>query len=120
MLRLATHTLSSSGGGLIGAVKLDSANASVRQQMSRNLSGSIAAGYAQNDVVGSALLGNYERAYDFGYGVVAAAVGQASRCKPAIPGLRQDYSGVAVLAATPNTNREFVSISYRFSRPLGR
>ena len=34
--------------------------------------------------------------------------------------LHQDYSTVAVLAATPDTNREFVSISYQFSRPLGR
>ena len=34
--------------------------------------------------------------------------------------LHQDYSGVAVLATTPNTNREFVSVSYQFSRPLGR
>ena len=34
--------------------------------------------------------------------------------------LHQTYSGVAVLATTPNTNREFVSISYQFSRPLGR
>ena len=34
--------------------------------------------------------------------------------------LHQNYSTVAVLASIPNTNREFVSISYQFSRPLGR
>ena len=33
--------------------------------------------------------------------------------------LHQDYSGVAVLATTPNTNREFVSISYQFSKTSG-
>jgi hypothetical protein len=27
---------------------------------------------------------------------------------------------VAILATNPNTNREFISISYQFSRPLGR
>ncbi|MGB8990274.1 MAG: hypothetical protein WCC37_26995, partial [Candidatus Sulfotelmatobacter sp.] len=48
----------SGGGGLIGAVKLDSATASIRQQMTRRLSGSIAGGYAQSNVLGSALLGN--------------------------------------------------------------
>ena len=32
----------SGGGGLIGAVKMDSANASIRQQMTRRLSGSVA------------------------------------------------------------------------------
>ena len=34
--------------------------------------------------------------------------------------LHQSYGGVAVLAATPDTNREFVALSYRFSRGLGR
>jgi hypothetical protein len=33
--------------------------------------------------------------------------------------LHQDYASVAVLA-TPNTNREFVSISYQFAKALGR
>jgi hypothetical protein len=33
--------------------------------------------------------------------------------------LHQDYTSVAVLA-TPNTNREFVSISYQFAKALGR
>jgi hypothetical protein len=34
--------------------------------------------------------------------------------------LHEDYGTVAVLAQTPNTNREFISISYQFARPLGR
>jgi len=34
--------------------------------------------------------------------------------------LHQSYSAVAILATTPNTNREFVAISYQFSRALGR
>ena len=36
------------------------------------------------------------------------------------PRLHEDYGTVAVLAQTPNTNREFISISYQFARPLGR
>ena len=110
----------SSGGGLIGAVKMDSANASVRQQMSRNLSGSIAAGYAQNNVVGSALLGTTNGHTISGTASLQRLVGQRVTVQAGYTRLRQDYSGVAVLAATPNTNREFVSILYRFSRPLGR
>ncbi len=110
----------SSGGGLIGAVKMDTANASVRQQMSRNLSGSIAAGYAQNNVVGSALLGTTNGHTISGTASLQRLVGQRVTVQAGYTRLRQDYSGVAVLAATPNTNREFVSILYRFSRPLGR
>jgi hypothetical protein len=110
----------SSGGGLIGAVKADSATVSLRQQMTRNLSGSIAGGYAQSDVLGSALVGN-----DNGHTITATAslqqqLGERINLQLGYTRLREDYSGVAVLAKTPDTNREFVSISYRFSRPLGR
>src|SRR3984885_14435530 len=35
----------SGGGGLIGAVKMDSATASIRQQLARRLSGSVLGGY---------------------------------------------------------------------------
>ena len=41
----------SGGGGLIGAVKMDSANASIRQQLSRALSASVSGGYTQNKVL---------------------------------------------------------------------
>ena len=34
--------------------------------------------------------------------------------------IHQNYGNVEVISATPNTNREFVSISYQFSRALGR
>ena len=110
----------SSGGGLIGAVKADSATVSLRQQMTRKLSGSIGGGYAQSDVLGSALVGN-----DNGHTITATAslqqqLGERINLQLGYTRLRQDYSGVAVLAKTPDTNREFVSISYRFSRPLGR
>ena len=110
----------SGGGGLIGAVKLDSATASIRQQMTRKLSGSIAGGYAQSNVLQSTLLGN-----DSGHTLSATAslqrqFGERIGLQLGYTRLHQDYSGVAVLAETPNTNREFVSISYHFARPLGR
>jgi hypothetical protein len=34
--------------------------------------------------------------------------------------LHQSFNGIAAIATTPDTNREFISISYQFSRPLGR
>ena len=110
----------SGGGGLIGAVKLDSATASLRQQMTRRLNGSIAGGYAQSNVLESALLGN-----DKGHTLSATAslqrqFGERVSVQLGYTRLHQGYSGVAVLAETPNTNNEFVSISYRFYRPLGR
>ncbi|MGB7603126.1 MAG: hypothetical protein WBM24_22685, partial [Candidatus Sulfotelmatobacter sp.] len=110
----------SGGGGLIGAVKLDSATASIRQQMTRKLSGSIAGGYAQSNVLGSALLGNDNGHTLSGTASLQRQFGERIGLQLGYTRLHQDYSGVAVLAQTPNTNSEFVSISYRFFRPLGR
>jgi hypothetical protein len=110
----------SSGGGLIGAVKMDSATASVRQQLSRTLSASATGGYAQNDVLAGTLLASSNGHTVSGGASVQQLFGQHLSVQLGYTRLHQDYSTVAVLASTPNTNRESVSISYQFSRPLGR
>jgi hypothetical protein len=110
----------SGGGGLIGAVKMDSANASIQQQLARRLSGSVSGMYAQNDVLGSVLAGSTNGHTVSGTASLQQALGQYVNVQLGYTRLHEDYSGVAVLAGTPNTNREFVSISYQFSRPLGR
>jgi hypothetical protein len=113
------HTVAS-GGGLIGAVHIDSGNASFRQQIRRSLSGSLSGGYAQNDLVGGFLLGASNGHSISGTASIQQQVGGHIVAQLGYTRLRQDYSSVAILASTPNTNREFISISYQFSRPLGR
>jgi hypothetical protein len=110
----------SGGGGLQGAVHLDSASTSIRQQITRTFSGSVAGGYVQNDVIAGALGGAANGHTVSGTASVQQLLGQRISLQMGYTRLHQDYSGVAVLATTPNTNREFVSISYQFSRPLGR
>jgi hypothetical protein len=110
----------SGGGGLISAVKMDSASASIRQQLARRLSGSIAGGYTQNDLLASALAGTTNGHTVSGSALLQQDFGQHLSVQLGYTRLHQDYSGVAVLAAAPNTNRESISISYQFSRPLGR
>jgi hypothetical protein len=114
-----SHVISS-GGGLIGAVETDSANASFLQQLSRTLSASVTGGYAQNDVLGATPLINESGHTVSGTATVQRQFHQHVNLRLGYTRLHQDYSTVAVLAATPNTNREFISISYQFSRPLGR
>lgn len=114
-----SHTISG-GGGLMGAVKMDSASASMRQQLTRRLSGSIAGGYAQNNVLGTALGAGTNGHTIQGSASLQQEFGQHINVQLGYTRLHQNYSGVAVLAATPNTNREFISITYQFSRPLGR
>jgi len=107
------HTVSS-GGGLIGAVELDSGNASLRQQITRNLSASFAGAYGNNAVISAGSLG--------GHSISASAalqrqVGEHVRLQGGYTRLHQSYSGIFL---NPDTNREWVSVSYQFARPLGR
>ena len=112
--------LISSGGGLAGAGRTDNAGASIRQQLRRTLSATVAGGYADNDILAAAPLTSGNGHTVSGTASLQQQFGQHLNVQLGYTRLHQDYSTVAVLAATPDTNREFVSISYQFSRPLGR
>jgi hypothetical protein len=104
----------SGGGGLIGAVELDSANASVRQRIARNLSASLAGTYANNGVLAVSALGGHSFS---GSASLQRQFGQHVNLQAGYTRLHQNYSFVE---ANPDTNREWISISYQFARPLGR
>jgi len=108
------------GGGLTGAVQLDSATASARQQITRTLSASLTGGYAQNNVIGSGLNSTSDGHTISGTVSLDQQIGQRLGVQLGYTRLYQSYSNVAVLSATPDTNQVFVSISYQFSRGLGR
>jgi len=110
----------SGAGGLVGAVQMESASASIRQQLMRRLGGVVEGSYVQNNILGGALIGVSNGHTLGGTASLEQQFGQHIYLRAGYTRLHQDYSSVAVLAATPNTNREFISISYQFSRPLGR
>ncbi len=112
--------LISSGGGLIGAVRMDNASASIRQQLSRRLSASVAGGYTQNDLLAATPVVSGNGHTVLGTAALQQQFGQHLNLQLGYTRLHQDYSTVAVLATTPNTNREFISISYQFAKALGR
>ena len=116
------HTISG-GGGLVGAVYMDSASASYRQQFTRSLSVACSGGYAQNKVVGD--FPQTAAASTNGHSVSGTAslqrqFGEHLNLQLGYTRLHQSYNNVAVLSRNPDTNREWVSISYQFNRPLGR
>jgi hypothetical protein len=108
------------GGGLMGAVQQNSATASARQQITRTLSASLTGGYAKNNGISSSLNSNNDGHTVSGTVSLDQQIGQRLGVQLGYTRLHQSYSNVAVLSATPDTNRVFVSISYQFSRPLGR
>jgi hypothetical protein len=104
----------SGGGGLIGAVELDSANGSVRQQITRNFSAALAGAYANNGVLALSTLGGHTVS---GSASLQRSVGEHVNLQAGYTRLHQNYS---FLSANPDTNREWISVSYQFARPLGR
>jgi hypothetical protein len=110
----------SGGGGLVGAVQLNTATASFRQQMTRSLNASLAVAYTQNEVLASAFAASNNGHSVAGTASLQQQVGAHMNLQLGYTRLYQAYSNVAVLSSTPDTNREYVSISYQFSRPLGR
>lgn len=108
------------GGGLMGAVQQDSATASAGQQITRTLSASLTGGYAKNNVISSGLNSTNDGHTISGTVSLDQQIGQRVGVQLGYTRLYQSYSNVTVLSANPDTNRVFVSISYQFSRPLGR
>jgi len=115
-----SHAISG-GGGLSGAAKSDSAGLSVRRRIARSFDASLSGAYSQNNVLESPLFGGATNGHTIsGTASLSKAFGDHLNLQLGYTRLHQDYGSVAVLAATPDTNRESVTLSYTFSRPLGR
>jgi len=112
------HVISNSAG-LIGAVQLDSVTASFRQQITKALGASLGGAYAQNNVLGSGLIKNNGHSLSGSAGL-QQQLGQHLAIYLGYDRIHQSYENVQVISQTPDTNRESISISYQFSRPLGR
>ena len=106
------------GGGLIGAAKSNTASVSVRQRVSKNVSATLDGAYANRNMIPLFSLPNTSGHSISGDVSVERRVGEHFALKAGYTRLRQQYQNVTVIA--PNTNREWLSISYDFSRPLGR
>jgi hypothetical protein len=108
------------GGGLGGAVQANNVNASFRRQLTRNLSTTLGAGYANNSVLDASPTFNTGGHTISGNASVQRQIGQHLNVQLQYVRLQQSYSEVAAISSIPNQNRVAVNISYQFSRPLGR
>lgn len=119
-LALSYSHVVAGGGGLIGAVHMDSSSLSFRHQFSRSLSASITGGYTQNKLIGSFTALASDGHSLFGTVAVQKRLGEHVNLEAGYTRLHQSYGGIPLFSNNPDTNREYVSISYQFSRPLGR
>ena len=107
------HSVSGSSG-LVGAVELDSATVSLRQQLTPHVSAAISGAYANNGVLTANALGGHSFQASAG---LQRQFGAHINAQAGYTRLHQDYT---FFSANPDTNREWVSVSYQFARPLGR
>ena len=111
----------SGGGGLVGAFHSTSANLSLRQQLSPNWSGQVVGAYSINKTVTPfAFLSSPGGHSVSGSVSIQRRLGQNFSAEAGYTRLHQSYSSIAAISTAPDTNREWLSISYQFARPLGR
>jgi hypothetical protein len=109
----------SGGGGLLGAFRSNSANATLRRQLSRNWSTGLTAHYSIEKAVTPSILSSpgghaYSGTASLGWRLGPHVSAQAGYTR-----LHQAFSNIIAISA-PDVNREWVSISYHFEKPLGR
>jgi hypothetical protein len=109
------------GGGLLGAFRSNSASASARCQLARHWNAGLAASYAiYKTVTPLSFLSSPGGHSVSGTVSVQHQISEHFGAELGYTHLHQSYSGITVISNAPDTNREFISVSYQFTGPLGR
>lgn len=110
------------GGGLLGAFESNIGTLSARWQMARTWNIGTAGSYANNKNILPAFAGASGENGHSVSGTVSLQhpIGKYFDSELGYTRLHQTYSGISLFSLAPDTNREFVTISYHFNRPLGR
>jgi hypothetical protein len=108
-------------GGLPGAFYSSNANASARWQINRSWTLGWAANYSiiknATPLIPASNPGGHTIS---GTASVQYSISEHFKADLGYMRLHQSYSSIAVISNDPDSNREFISISYQFTRPLGR
>lgn len=109
------------GGGLGGAYDSNSASVSGAWQLSRTWSVGLSGSYLLYKTLTPFFLGASSGGHTLS-GTLAFShpLGEHLSLQLGYTRVQQSYGGVTAIAVIPDTNREFVSISYQLTRPLKR
>jgi hypothetical protein len=110
-----------SGGGLLGAYNSNSANAAAHWQVARTWIVGSMAGYTNTTNLSAAPSESYPGGTMISGGLMAHhPISEHLNVEFGYTRLHQNYSGIAVVSNAPDSNREYISLSYQLTRPLGR
>jgi hypothetical protein len=107
--------------GLLGAFNTSNASVTVRTQLSRRwVVGCTAAYSIQKNAIpglGTSIQGGHSVS---GSASLQRTISERMKLEFSYNRLHQSYSGITAISSAPDSNREVVSLSYQFTRPLGR
>lgn len=109
------------GSGLVGAYKSNSVNATGAWKINRDWNAGASMGYNTIDSALTVSGLNYQGGNSFFAGATLAhPLGEHFNSTFGYDRLHETYSGIAVIDASPNTDRVYVTLTYQFSKPVGR
>lgn len=109
------------GGGLVGAFHSNSANGLASWQLSRKWNVGASANYRIYKTMTPFFLLSTPGGHTVsGTASVERLISEHLSVQAGYTRLHQSYNGIALVSTFPDANREFISISYQFARPLGR
>jgi hypothetical protein len=107
--------------GLLGAFNTSNASATIRRQLSRRWIAGCGAAYSIQKTaipgLGTPISGGHSVS---GSASLQRTIGERMSLEFRYNRLHQSYGGIAVISSAPDSDREVVSLSYQFTRPLGR
>jgi hypothetical protein len=111
----------SAGNGFNGAFNSTNANVSMSWRMSRIWSARFGGAYMLTESVTPQVVSSMADGHSiFGDFSVERRIGEHFTASVGYTRLHQRYARIAAISSTPDANREYVSVSYNFTRPLGR
>ena len=121
-LLAASYSRSVTGaGGLIGAFVRNNASATAHWQFARSWGVQAGAAYATFKNAAAQSLSSEQGGHSIsGTASVDYSLNEHFTARAGYQRLHQSYNSIAAIASDPDSDREFISISYQFTRPLGR
>jgi len=111
----------SGGGGLLGAFHSNTAGAFLHWQVKRTWSTGVSANYSLNKSVTPLLFLGMQGGHSVSEtATLAHALSTHINLDFHYDHVHQNYAGIESIAANPNSNRETLSLSWQFMRPLGQ
>jgi hypothetical protein len=108
------------GGGLGAAAHSYTVDTSIRHQFTPAVTVSLSGSYIDNNVLQRSVLFSSGGHAVSGSGTLQRTLGKHLSAEIGYTRIHEDYSDIAAIQGSPDRNRAWASISYRFERPLGR